>query len=209
MIFSDNVSIEQERALKEEARERNLLVMGPDCGTAILGGVPLGFANAIPRGGIGAVSASGTGLQEFSVLVARAGQGLSHGIGVGGRDLRDEVGGISTLMALDALEDDAETRTVALISKPPGARAAAQVMQRLGRSRKRCIACFLGHDRPAELPAGVGYATTLREAARGSDRRERISPHHARFRTTEIPDSALRIGARVVHHFVIRDGLNG
>ena len=93
MLFSDHVSLEEERLLKAEARERGLLLMGPDCGTAILGGVPLAFANEVPRGGVGLIAASGTGLQEVACLIGRGGGGISHAIGVGGRDLNDEVGG--------------------------------------------------------------------------------------------------------------------
>ena len=107
MIFSDNVPIEEEAALKREARERGLLVMGPDCGTAIIGGMPLAFANVVPRGDIGIIGASGTGIQEVSCLIARAGGGISHAIGTGGRDLKAEVGAITTLMAIDALDADA------------------------------------------------------------------------------------------------------
>ena len=108
MIFSDNVPIADEAALKRDARARGRLVMGPDCGTAIIGGVPLGFANTVPRGDIGIIGASGTGIQEVSCLVARAGRGVSHAIGTGGRDLKAEVGAITTLMAIDALDADAE-----------------------------------------------------------------------------------------------------
>ena len=121
MIFSDNVPIEEEAALKREARERGLMVMGPDCGTAIIAGTPLAFANAVPRGDIGIIGASGTGIQEVSCLIARAGGGISHAIGTGGRDLKPEVGAITTLMAIDALDADAATRHIVLISKPPAA----------------------------------------------------------------------------------------
>ena len=86
-LFSDNVSVEDEIELKTMARARGLLVMGPDCGTAILDGVPLGFANAVRRGTIGLVGASGTGLQQVSCLIDRYGAGVSQAIGVGGRDL--------------------------------------------------------------------------------------------------------------------------
>jgi FdrA protein len=165
MIFSDNVPIEQERNLKEEAREHGLLVMGPDCGTAIVGGVPLAFANAVPRGRIGIIAASGTGLQEVSVLAARAGQGLSHGLGVGSRDLRDEIGGISTLTAIDLLENDNATERLLVISKPPGSATARQVGERLSRCQKPVVLCLLGHRRPAFLPANVQFAETLRAAA--------------------------------------------
>ncbi|MCP5152165.1 MAG: acyl-CoA synthetase FdrA [Chromatiales bacterium] len=165
MIFSDNVSIEDERALKLEAAERGLLVMGPDCGTALIGGTPLAFANAVPRGDVGLVAASGTGMQEVSVLLARAGAGVSHGIGVGGRDLYDAVGGLSTLAALDGLEADPGTRSIVLISKPPGADTAARIAHRLAACTKPVVACFLGHPAPPGLPPSVRYASTLHEAA--------------------------------------------
>ncbi len=166
MIFSDNVPLEQERALKMAAREQRLLVMGPDCGTALVCGVPLGFANEVPQGAVGAVAASGTGLQELSVLLANAGYGLSHGIGVGGRDLSDEVGGVSTLAALDALDADAATERIVLISKPPGPRTALLVLDRLSRSTKPSVVCFLGVAERLEWPANVQAAATVRAAAR-------------------------------------------
>ncbi|GIT27630.1 MAG: hypothetical protein CM1200mP41_36740 [Gammaproteobacteria bacterium] len=119
MIFSDNVPLEEEVALKREAMEAGLLVMGPDCGTVIIDGVPLAFANQVPRGDIGLIGASGTGIQEVSSLIARLGGGVSHALGVGGRDLSDAVGGSSTLAALKLLNNDPGTRHVVLISKPP------------------------------------------------------------------------------------------
>ena len=109
-IFSDNVSIEDEVALKLAARDRGLLVMGPDCGTASLAGLPIAFANEVHDGSIGLVGASGTGLQAVMVQIDRLGGGVSHAIGLGGRDLGAEVGGISCLQALRALDDDARTR---------------------------------------------------------------------------------------------------
>lgn len=164
MVFSDNVPVEEERALKEEARERGLLVMGPDCGTALINGVPLAFANAVPRGDIGIVSAAGTGLQEVSCLIARGGGGVSHGIGVGGRDLSDAVGGIMTLSAIDALERDKHTHRIVLISKPPGAAVAKAVLNRAARSRKPFTVCFLGAGEMA-LPANATLVRTLKAAA--------------------------------------------
>ena len=164
MIFSDNVPIEEEVALKREARERGLLVMGPDCGTAIIGGVPLAFANVVPRGDIGLIGASGTGIQEVSCLVARAGGGISHAIGTGGRDLRAEVGAIATLMAIDALEADAATRHIVLISKPPADAVARLVLDRVARSRKPFTICFLGAAELA-LSANARFAATLKAAA--------------------------------------------
>src|SRR6202008_4043714 len=117
--FPDNVPIADETVLKRKARERGLFVMGPDCGTAIIGGMPLCFANEVPRGDIGIIGASGTGIQEVSCLIARGGGGISHAIGTGGRDLKAEVGAITTLMAIDALDADSATRAIVLISKPP------------------------------------------------------------------------------------------
>jgi FdrA protein len=158
LVFSSGVPLEEERSLKLLANEKGLLLMGPDCGTALIAGTPIAFANAVPRGDIGIVSASGTGLQEVSCLIARMGAGVSHGIGVGGRDLDEGIGGLSTLAALDALERDSSTRTIVLISKPPAPRVAEQVLERLARCAKRSVVCFLGLEKP-------GLARTLLEAA--------------------------------------------
>lgn len=153
LVFSDNVPLEDELALKRLARERGLMLMGPDCGTALIAGTPIAFANAVPRGDIGIVSASGTGLQEVSTLIARMGGGVSHGIGVGGRDLDARIGALGMLAAIDALEADPDTRTIVLISKPPAPEVAKTVMERVERCAKRCVVCFLGS------------AVTLRDAA--------------------------------------------
>ena len=158
LVFSSGVPLEEERALKIAAREKGLLFMGPDCGTALIAGMPVAFANVVPRGDISIVSASGTGLQEVSCLIARLGGGVSHGIGVGGRDLDERVGALGTLAAIDALERDAATRTIVLISKPPAPAVADEVLARLSRSAKRSVVCFLGLDRP-------GLAACLRQAA--------------------------------------------
>ena len=164
MVFSDNVALEDEVALKTFATERGLLVMGPDCGTALIGGVPLAFANAVPRGDVGIVSASGTGLQEVSCLLARSGRGVSHGIGVGGRDLSEAVGGLMTLAAFDALEADPSTKRIIVISKPPAAAVARKIVARAGRSRKPVTLCLLGAGQ-MKLPPRVTLARTLEEAA--------------------------------------------
>jgi FdrA protein len=158
LIFSSGVSLEEERALKLLAREKGLLLMGPDCGTAHIAGTPLAFANALPRGDIGIISASGTGAQEVSCLIARLGSGLSHVIGVGGRDLDERVGALATLAAIDALEADAATRTLVLISKPPAPRVAEEVRLRLGRAKKKHVVCFLGHG-DTTLQAAAEMAT--------------------------------------------------
>lgn len=164
LLFSDNVAVEDERALKQEAGKRGLLLMGPDCGTALIGGTPLAFANEVASGPIGLIAASGTGLQEVSCLIARAGGGVSHGIGVGGRDLSDKVGGLTTLMAIDALDQDPDTNHVVLISKPPSGAVAAKVMERVARSTKPFTVCFLGASEQ-RLPANAKPARTLAEAA--------------------------------------------
>jgi FdrA protein len=164
MIFSDNVPIAEEVAIKREARERGLMVMGPDCGTAIIGGVPLCFANVVPRGDIGVIGASGTGIQEVTCLIARAGGGISQAIGTGGRDLKAEVGAITTLMAIDALDADPGTRHIVLISKPPEASVARLVLDRVARSAKPFTICFLGASDLA-LPGNARAAATLRAAA--------------------------------------------
>ncbi|MDQ4060195.1 MAG: oxidoreductase, partial [Pseudomonadota bacterium] len=164
MIFSDNVAIAQERALKEEARALGRLVMGPDCGTAIINGVPLAFANRVRRGDIGVIGASGTGIQEVTSLIAQAGGGISQAIGVGGRDLSEAVGGITTLMAIDVLDADPVTRRIVLISKPPHPEVARAVASRIGRSPKPFTVCFVGLDH-MELPPNARFAPTLKAAA--------------------------------------------
>lgn len=165
MIFSDNVTIQAEIALKQQAREAGLLVMGPDCGTAIISGVPLAFANNVPEGDIGIIGASGTGIQEVSCQIARHGKGISHAIGVGGRDLKAEVGGTTTLMALDVMDADPTTTHIILISKPPASTVAARIMARIGESSKTFTICFIGGDE-VRVPANARLAPTLRDCAR-------------------------------------------
>jgi FdrA protein len=167
MIFSDNVSLDEEAALKREARDLGRLVMGPDCGTAIIGGLPLGFANAVPTGDIGIIGASGTGIQEVSCLIARGGRGISHAIGVGGNDLKEAVGGITTLMALDALDADPGTAHIVLISKPPAEGVAARVVERIAASKKPFTLCLIGAG-DMELPDNATLAPTLKAAAEGA-----------------------------------------
>ena len=164
MVFSDNVSFADERALKELARGSGLLLMGPDCGTALIAGVALGFANEVRRGDIGIIAASGTGLQEVACLVDRLGHGISHGIGVGGRDLSAKIGGLATFAAFDALERDAATRHIVIVSKPPAPEVARALFARLATCAKTVTVCILG-ARTLDIPAGVRAAHTLAEAA--------------------------------------------
>jgi FdrA protein len=164
MIFSDNVPLETEVALKRQAAARGRLVMGPDCGTAILQGVPLGFANAVPAGRIGLVAASGTGLQEVSCIVAALGEGVSQAIGVGSRDLSDAVGGTTAVAAIAALAADAATAVIVVIGKPPGAATAGRLAAALAGAGKPCVLHFAGARAP-DAPAGVHVAATLEDAA--------------------------------------------
>src|SRR5712692_8693018 len=139
-LFSDNVSIEDEIDLKRTARAKHLLVMGPDCGTAILNGVGLGFANIVRRGRIGVIGASGTGMQEVTSLLHQAGEGISHAIGTGGRDLHASVGGITTLQAIELLGDDPETQTIVLVAKPSAPEVAELVLGKAAQTGKLVVA---------------------------------------------------------------------
>ena len=164
MIFSDNVPIEEEVSLKAEAQDRGLLLLGPDCGTAIIGGVPLAFANVVRSGDIGVIGASGTGIQEVTSLIDRAGGGISHAIGVGGRDLSAEVGARTTLTAIDALERDVSTRHIVIISKPPDPQVVAKVVSRIRESSKTFTVCLIGGG-AIELPDNAEQVDTLKGAA--------------------------------------------
>jgi FdrA protein len=144
MLFSDNVEIQEEIQLKAQAKSHGLLVMGPDCGTAIVNGVPLAFANAVRTGPVGLAGASGTGLQEVSVLLDRAGIGVSQVLGAGGRDTGDAVGGASLLQCIDLLETDPATKVIAMVSKPPSRAVADDVLARASAASKPVVACFLG-----------------------------------------------------------------
>jgi succinyl-CoA synthetase alpha subunit len=163
-LFSDNVPIEDEVDLKHTALERGLLVMGPDCGTAILNGVGFGFANLVRRGSIGIVGASGTGIQEVISLVHQAGGGVSHAIGTCSHDLQAAVGGITTRQALELLREDAATETIVLISKPSDVRVASAALEALAATRKRAIAYLQGVA--IQPPRGVEIAKDLAAAAR-------------------------------------------
>lgn len=162
-IFSDDVPLEDEIALKRRGRDRALLVMGPECGTSLVAGVGLGFANRVRRGPVGLVGASGTGLQEVTALVHRLGGGVSHAIGTGGRDLQDGVDGLTTLQALDRLRRDPSTGAVVLVSKPASSRVADSVLGAAAALGKPVIACLLGWR--GTTPRGVQAVETLEEAA--------------------------------------------
>jgi FdrA protein len=162
-LFSDGVPLDDEVALKLRARDRGLLVMGPECGTAIINGVGLGFANRVRRGPIGVVGASGTGIQELTSLIHRLGGGISHAIGTGGRDLHAAVGGLTTLQGVAALGADPGTRVLLIVSKPASPAVADAVLRAAVETKKPVVACLLGYD--GATPPGVDTAATLEEAA--------------------------------------------
>ena len=163
MLFSDNVPVTTEIELKRSALAKGLLMLGPDCGTAIINSVPLGFANAVPHGRVGLAGPSGTGLQEVSCLIAAAGEGVSQVIGVGGRDLTDDVGGLMLAYALEILAADPATEVIGVIGKPPGPNTWERLQNQLGRLEKPCVVYFSG----AISAAGSSWyaATTLEQTA--------------------------------------------
>jgi FdrA protein len=160
-LFSDNVPIDQEVELKQLAKDRRRLVMGPDCGTSLIGGIGIGFANRVRRGPVGAVGASGTGLQEFTSLIHQAGSGISNAIGTGSHDLSDAVGGVTTHMGLDILEADPSTRVIAVISKPSGTKTLATLQERIRNCQKPVIGCFLGLDQPLDCGPNFYQVSTI------------------------------------------------
>ncbi|HKA51852.1 MAG TPA: protein FdrA [Candidatus Dormibacteraeota bacterium] len=169
LLFSDNVPLEAEVELKSRAAELGLLLMGPGAGTAMLGGTGVGFANVVTRGRVGIVAAAGTGAQEVMCLLDRWGAGISHVIGVGGRDVSIEVGGRMASLALSALNDDEGTDALLLVSKPPAPEVARSLL-REGRRDKPLVAALLGladsPGDPPELPLrGVGVCRSLEGAA--------------------------------------------
>jgi FdrA protein len=164
-LFSSNVALEDEIELKRLAAERGLLCMGPDCGTALIAGKGLGFANAARRGSVGIVGASGTGIQALMCFLDSAGVGVSHALGCGSRDLSDEVGAKTANAALDALLADAETRAIVIVSKPPSPAVADSLRRRAERASKPVICCFLGDDAG---PATLDEAARMAIAAVGS-----------------------------------------
>lgn len=163
LLFSDNVSLEQEVALKEQAVAKGLLMMGPDCGTAVINGVGLGFANKLRRGSIGLAAASGTGLQEVMTLISNFGGGVSQALGTGGRDLKEAVGGRMMSLCVEMLKNDPETKVIVVISKPPAASVMEKMLEQLKGAGKPVVVCFLGGDKE-EIP-GLHMVHTLEEAA--------------------------------------------
>ncbi|NQT65775.1 MAG: acyl-CoA synthetase FdrA [FCB group bacterium] len=165
MLFSDNVPQETEIELKQYALANDLLMMGPDCGTAIINGVPLAFSNVVNRGDIGIIAASGTGLQEVSSIISEEGFGISQAIGTGGRDIKKAVGGLMFISSLEALKDDDETKVIVLVSKPPHPTVLKKINAKLNEISKPVVSIFLGADADMVEESGAIAAETLEEAA--------------------------------------------
>lgn len=164
-LYSDNVSIEDEIKLKQKALAKNLLVMGPDCGTAIVNGIGLGFANRVRRGSIGLVAASGTGLQAVTTGIHNLGGGVSQAIGTGGRDLKSEVGALSMLQGLRYLAADPDTSVIVLISKPPDTQVATRLLAAAHQCGKPVVVNFIGFAPPAAQIGDLHFASGLDHAA--------------------------------------------
>ena len=164
-LYSDNVSLADEIELKKMAQSQGLLVMGPDCGTALINGVGLGFANRVRRGGVGLVGASGTGLQAVTSHIHALGAGVSHAIGTGSRDLKSEVGAITAHQTLDVLARDPDTKVIVLVSKPPSPEVATRLLAAAQAAGKPVVVDFIGYPPPARKLGNLHFAASLSEAA--------------------------------------------
>jgi FdrA protein len=164
-LYSDNVTLDDEIALKQTASEKGRLVMGPDCGTAIVNGVGLGFANRVRRGPIGLIGASGTGLQAVTARIHQLGGGITHALGTGGRDLLEQVGALTARQGLALLGQDPETQVIVLISKPPAPNVANDLLDVAQSTGKPVIVNFVGYTPPARHLNNLHFAITLDEAA--------------------------------------------
>jgi FdrA protein len=164
-LFSDNVSVEDEISLKEAAAAKGLLVMGPDCGTAIVNGVGLGFANRVRRGPIGMVAASGTGLQQVSCRIHQLGGGMTHALGTGGRDLSEAVGAVTARQGLELFARDPETQVIVLVSKPPAPKVAEDLLKAARKAGKPVVVDFIGYTAPAQRVGNLHFVKTFDEAA--------------------------------------------
>lgn len=165
MLFSDNVPYETELALKRTAVKKGLLLMGPDCGTAIINGAPIAFANSVRRGNIGVVAASGTGLQEVTALISNEGAGISQAIGTGSRDVKIEIGALTMLQALKMLAADAATEVLLIVSKPPHPAILRKITAEIKKIKKPVVAVFLGGEIKEKIKEDFYPAKTLEEAA--------------------------------------------
>jgi len=165
-MFSDNVPLNEEIELKTYARDHGLLMMGPDCGLSFIGGVAVGLCSKVRRGPVGIAAASGSGMQEVMNIIHKLGSGVSHAIGVGGRDLRAEVGGITMLQSIDLLENDPDTAVIVLISKPPARKTAEKIFERVRRCQKPVVAQFINSDASLAKEAGAYASDSFENTAR-------------------------------------------
>ncbi|MBC8496646.1 MAG: acyl-CoA synthetase FdrA [Anaerolineales bacterium] len=164
-LYSDNVSLEDEISLKREAASKGLLVMGPDCGTAIVNGIGLGFANKVRKGPIGLVAASGTGMQQVCVRIHQMGGGLTHALGTGGRDLTEAVNAITARQGLDLMARDPDTKVIVLVSKPPSPKVADELVKAARSAGKPVVVHFIGYATASRRVDNIFFATTFDEAA--------------------------------------------
>jgi FdrA protein len=164
-LYSDNVTVEDEIALKTEAAQKGLLVMGPDCGTAIVNGIGLGFANKVRKGPIGLVAASGTGLQQVTVRIHQMGGGITHALGTGGRDLSEAVNAVTARQGLDLMARDPDAKVIVLVSKPPSPKIADTLVQAARAVGKPVVVNFIGYATASRRVDNVFFATTFDETA--------------------------------------------
>lgn len=182
-MFSDNVTVEDEKALKEKAHEKGLAVMGPDCGTGIIQGVPIAFTNKVTKGSIGIIGASGTGIQELTTIIDRLGEGVTNAIGIGGRDLNAKIGGITMMDMIDAMEDDDAVKVLVIVSKPPAKEVRDKISARLSNFSKPVVTLFVG-EKPEYHEENFYHCYTLDEAARKAV---------SLVRGTEVPKASIDI----------------
>jgi FdrA protein len=196
-LYSDNVSLEDEISLKQTASAKGLLVMGPDCGTAIVNGVGLGFANRVRRGPIGLVAASGTGLQQVTVRIHQLGSGVTHALGTGGRDLSESVGAVTARQGLDLLSRDPDTHVITLISKPPSPTVADELLRIARATAKQVVVDFIGYTPSVRQSDNLHFATTLDETAElAVDLASRATNHLPSSRPPQEPQTRFAPGQR-------------
>ena len=164
-LYSDNVTLEDEISLKQQAAQKGLLVMGPDCGTAIVNGIGLGFANKIRKGPIGVVAASGTGLQQVTVRIHQMGGGITHALGTGGRDLSEAVNAITARQGLDLMARDPDTKVIVLVSKPPSPKVASELIKAARSVGKPVVVNFIGYASASRRVDNIFFTTTFDETA--------------------------------------------
>ncbi len=198
MMFSDNVSIADEKKLKQIAAKKNLLMMGPDCGTAIINGIGLGFSNKVRSGNIGIVGASGTGIQEISILLDRLGLGISQAIGTGSRDLKKEIGALSMKQGLKLLAGDVQTEIIIIVSKPPDDQVAKDILQQAVAIKKPIVVCFLGKEEDSNMmDHHISFAGNLTQSASKAARLAGVSDHLFDF--PKIPDYFLQKSQKKIY----------